>query len=71
MSQVRFWHHGGDKLAYCPDSVVAKLRDQLGDLAEVTGLGETVDFGVTRLGSRSWTLLWLVMPTCGYTAPRD
>jgi 5-amino-6-(5-phosphoribosylamino)uracil reductase len=42
----KFWHHGGDKLAYCPDSVVAKLRDRLGDLAEVTGLGETVDFGV-------------------------
>lgn len=41
----KFWHHGGDKLVYCPDSVVAKLRDQLDDLAEVAGLGETVDFG--------------------------
>lgn len=41
----KFWHHGGDKLVYCPDSVVAKLRDRLGDLAEVAGLGETVDFG--------------------------
>lgn len=40
----KFWHHGGDKLVYCPDSSIAKLREQLGDLAEVSGLGETVDF---------------------------
>jgi riboflavin-specific deaminase-like protein len=40
----KFWHHGGDKLVYCPDSVVPKLRDRLGGLAEVAGLGETVDF---------------------------
>lgn len=40
----KFWHHGGDKLVYCPDSVVTKLRDRLGSLAEVAGLGETVDF---------------------------
>ena len=50
----KFWHHGGDKLVYCPDSVVAKLRDRLGDLAEVAGLGETVDFGIMLddLGAR-------------------
>ena len=50
----KFWHHGGDKLVYCPDSVVAKLRDRLGDLAEVVGLGETADFGrmLDDLGSR-------------------
>src|SRR5262249_12390062 len=34
----------GDKLVYCPDSVVTKLRDRLGDLAEVAGLGERIDF---------------------------
>lgn len=44
-ASYKFWHHGGGKLVYCPDSVVAKLREQLGDLAEVAGLGETVDFG--------------------------
>ncbi len=50
----KFWHHGGDKLVYCPDSVVTKLRDRLGDLAEVVGLGETADFGrmLDDLGSR-------------------
>jgi hypothetical protein len=51
----KFWHHGGDKLVYCPDSVVMKLRDRLGGLAEVAGVRETVDFG-RMLGKRrrSW-----------------
>ncbi|MHB1595599.1 MAG: RibD family protein [Streptosporangiaceae bacterium] len=40
----KFWHHGGTKLIYCPDPVAASLRSRLGGLAEVTGLGETVDF---------------------------
>jgi riboflavin-specific deaminase-like protein len=50
----KFWHHGGDKLVYCPDSIVAKLRHQLGDLAEVVGLGLAVDFGklLDDLGGR-------------------
>jgi len=50
----KFWHHGGAKLVYCPDSVVTKIRDRLGDLAEVAGLGETVDFGkmLDDLGAR-------------------
>jgi riboflavin-specific deaminase-like protein len=34
---LRFWHHGGDKLVYCPDQVVPKLRERLGDRAEVAG----------------------------------
>ncbi|MER7505150.1 dihydrofolate reductase family protein [Nonomuraea pusilla] len=42
---LKFWHHGGDKVVYCPDSATTKLRDSLGDLAEVVGLGPTVDFG--------------------------
>jgi 5-amino-6-(5-phosphoribosylamino)uracil reductase len=39
---------------YCPDSIVTKLRDRLGGLAEVTGLGEAVDFGkmLDDLGAR-------------------
>jgi 5-amino-6-(5-phosphoribosylamino)uracil reductase len=50
----KFWHHGGAKLVYCPDSIVTKLRDRLGGLAEVTGLGEAVDFGkmLDDLGAR-------------------
>jgi riboflavin-specific deaminase-like protein len=40
---LRFWHHGGDKLVYCPDPVVPKLRAGLGDLAEVAGLGAEID----------------------------
>ncbi|SEN41331.1 RibD family protein [Nonomuraea pusilla] len=42
---LKFWHHGGDKVVYCPDSATTKLRDSLGDLAQVVGLGPTVDFG--------------------------
>jgi riboflavin-specific deaminase-like protein len=51
---MRFWHHGGDKLVYCPDSATARLREQLGHLAEVAGLGETMDFGamLDDLGER-------------------
>nr|WP_055505005.1 dihydrofolate reductase family protein [Nonomuraea pusilla] len=41
---LKFWHHGGDKVVYCPDSATTKLRDSLGDLAQVVGLGPTVDF---------------------------
>lgn len=50
----KFWHYGGAKLVYCPDSVVPKLRDRLGGLAEVAGLGETADFGkmLDDLGAR-------------------
>lgn len=50
----KFWCHGGDKLVYCPDSVVTKVRERLGDLAEVEGLGETIDFGamLDDLGGR-------------------
>jgi len=40
---LRFWHFGGDKLVYCPISAVDKARYQLGDLAEVCGLGESVE----------------------------
>lgn len=42
---LRFWHHGGDKLVYCPDPVVPGLRARLGDLAEVAGAGARIDVG--------------------------
>ncbi len=40
---LRFWHHGGEKLVYCPDRVAGKVRDRLGGLAGVAGLGEDLD----------------------------
>ena len=39
---LKFWHHGGAKLVYCPASTADKVRYRLGDLAEVCSLGETV-----------------------------
>src|SRR5580704_10754069 len=38
--ELRFWHHGGDKLVYAPESVAGKVQDRLGDLAEVASTGE-------------------------------
>jgi riboflavin-specific deaminase-like protein len=40
---LEFWHHGGEKAVYCPDGVVAKVRESLGDLALVVGTGVTLD----------------------------
>ena len=52
--ELRFWHHGGDKLAYCPDATVPKLRERLGGLADVVGLGAGLDFAamLDDLGTR-------------------
>jgi riboflavin-specific deaminase-like protein len=41
---LKFWHHGDAKVVYCPDSAVEQLQERLGDLADVVGLGERVDF---------------------------
>jgi riboflavin-specific deaminase-like protein len=51
---LKFWHHGGGKLVYAPDSVVGRVRDQLGELAEVASGGETLDFAamLDDLGGR-------------------
>src|SRR6266496_6473943 len=51
---LKFWHHGGGKLVYAPDSAATKVRARLGDLAEVAGLGETLDFAalLDDLGAR-------------------
>lgn len=51
---LKFWHHGGDKLVYAPDPAVPKLRERLGDLAEVVGLGSGLDFAamLDDLGTR-------------------
>jgi 5-amino-6-(5-phosphoribosylamino)uracil reductase len=44
-ADLKFWHHGGGKLVYCPEPVVAKVREQLGDLADVAGLADSADIG--------------------------
>lgn len=51
---LRFWHHGGDKLVYCPDATVPALRERLDGLAEVAGLGAVLDFAamLEDLGAR-------------------
>jgi|SRR5579875_3527483 riboflavin-specific deaminase-like protein len=51
---LRFWHYGGAKLVYCPDDVVPKVRNSLGDLAEVAGLGKELDVAalLDDLGTR-------------------
>ena len=35
---LKFWHYGGAKLVYCPESAADKVRYRLGDLAEVCSL---------------------------------
>jgi 5-amino-6-(5-phosphoribosylamino)uracil reductase len=52
--ELRFWHHGGDKLVYCPDATVPKLRERLAKLAGVVGLGAGLNFAamLDDLGTR-------------------
>jgi riboflavin-specific deaminase-like protein len=40
---LKFWHHGGDKLVYTTDSGAAHLGARLAGLAEVVSLGSEVD----------------------------
>jgi riboflavin-specific deaminase-like protein len=51
---LKFWHHGGGKVVYCPDSALDKLRTNLNGLAEVVSTGPTVDLGfmLDELGAR-------------------
>ena len=51
---LTFWHHGGQKLVYCPDSTVAKVRDRLENLADIAATGAVLDFGamLDDLGAR-------------------
>ncbi|HEX4811976.1 MAG TPA: RibD family protein [Nonomuraea sp.] len=51
---LKFWHHGGEKAIYCPDSTVPKLQANLGDLASVVGTGPTLSLPamLDDLGSR-------------------
>ncbi|WP_330251484.1 dihydrofolate reductase family protein [Nocardia sp. NBC_00565] len=43
--ELRFWHHGGDKLVYTTNTGAAKLGDRLAGLAEVVSLGGDIDLG--------------------------
>jgi 5-amino-6-(5-phosphoribosylamino)uracil reductase len=51
---LRFWLPDGTRLVYCPDAVAAKVMAAHADLAEVTGLGASLDFAamLDDLGSR-------------------
>ncbi len=51
---LRFFHSEGDRLIYCPETVARKLRDRIGDLAEVASVSASLDFGamVDDLGER-------------------
>ncbi|MGW4651289.1 RibD family protein [Kitasatospora sp. NPDC004289] len=52
--ELKFWHTGGGKVVYTTDAGAARLRGELEGLAEVVGLGGTVDFGrmLDDLGAR-------------------
>ncbi|MFD6155503.1 dihydrofolate reductase family protein [Nocardia sp. NPDC060256] len=52
--ELRFWHHGGDKLVYTTEAGAKRLADSLSGLAEVVSLGTELDFGVLldELGRR-------------------
>lgn len=51
---LKFWHHGGEKVAYTTDAGVEKLREQLAGLADVVSTGAAIDFGAVLddLGER-------------------
>lgn len=51
---LRFWHTGGDKVAYTTDAGATALRPALNGLADVVALGDTVDLGalLDDLGAR-------------------
>ncbi|MEU9858638.1 dihydrofolate reductase family protein [Streptomyces sp. NPDC047974] len=53
-ADLKFWHHGGDKLVVTVDSAVEKVRATLGDLADVVSVGPDLDWGLVldELGHR-------------------
>ncbi|MEU4968481.1 RibD family protein [Streptomyces smyrnaeus] len=52
--ELKFWHHGGEKVAYTTDAAEDKLRERLKGLADVVSTGEDLDFGalLDDLGER-------------------
>lgn len=53
-ADLKFWHHGGEKVAYTTDAAVEKLRARLEKLADVVSTGADLDFGkmLDDLGER-------------------
>ncbi|MGJ5899369.1 RibD family protein [Streptomyces niveiscabiei] len=53
-ADLNFWHHGGDKLVITVDSAEAKVRNTLGDLADVVSVGPELDWRLVldELGRR-------------------
>lgn len=67
---LRFWHHGGDKLVYTTEAGAAALGDRLAGLAEVVALGTDLDFGalLDDLGRRGVGRLMVEGGTSIHTA---
>lgn len=42
-SDLKFWHFGGQKIAYTTDHSASKLRERLTGLADVVAIGPTID----------------------------
>ncbi|MFI1532366.1 MULTISPECIES: dihydrofolate reductase family protein [Streptomyces] len=58
-ADLKFWHHGGEKLVLTVDDAVGKVRATLGDLADVVSVGPDLDWGLVldELGGRGVTRL--------------
>ncbi|MDW4901360.1 MULTISPECIES: dihydrofolate reductase family protein [Streptomyces] len=58
-ADLKFWHHGGEKLVFTVDDAVGKVRATLGDLADVVSIGPDLDWGLVldELGGRGVTRL--------------
>ncbi|WP_097973350.1 dihydrofolate reductase family protein [Streptomyces sp. gb14] len=58
-ADLKFWHHGGEKLVITVDDAVGKVRATLGDLADVVSVGPDLDWGLVldELGGRGVTRL--------------
>ncbi|MFE8950070.1 RibD family protein [Streptomyces sp. NPDC007856] len=53
-ADLKFWHHGGEKLVLTVDGAVEKVRATLGDLADVVSVGPELEWGLVldELGRR-------------------
>ncbi len=53
-ADLKFWHHGGQKLVFTVDDSLEKVRARLAGLADVVSTGSTLDWGamLDELGRR-------------------
>jgi riboflavin-specific deaminase-like protein len=51
---LKFWHHGGEKVVYAPDEAAAELQSTLAGLADVVSTGKTLSVAdvLADLGQR-------------------